>query len=210
MGLFSRKRTDEAADAAADVEVETTDAPESKDRTHGPWDETDRPDRGELLDCGALWIPAVPGASIQFTMDRNRSMVLGVVYLVNGSALQIQVFAAPRSRGLWDDIRLEMMTSIANQGGSSKEADGPLGLELAAMLPGQDGKGQAPYRFMGVDGPRWLLRATVYGRAGADPEKADELLKILDDVVVVRGQTPHPPRELLTLEIPSTIEATQA
>ena len=63
------------------------------------------------------------------------------------------------------------------------------------------------HRFLGIDGPRWLLRATIYGKAGADDAAAEELIDIIKDVVVDRGQTPHPPRELLPLEIPEQVKS---
>ncbi len=197
MGWFSRKKDYEEAEAVEHLGTE--EAP-----TEGPWDEADHPERGNLLDAGSLWIPAVAGTTLQFSMDKTRKQVLGIVYLKDNSALQMQAFAAPRSRGLWDEVRRDMLTSIAKQGGSSKEAEGPFGAELVAQMPVPNQTSPAPHRFLGIDGPRWLLRATLYGRAGSDEAAANEMLEILRQVVVVRGQTPHPPRELLPLEIPQT------
>lgn len=197
MGWFSRKKDYEEPEVVEGLDTEETP-------TEGPWDEADYPERGQLLDAGSLWIPAVTGTTLQFSMDKSRKQVLGIVYLKDNSALQMQAFAAPRSRGLWDEVRRDMLTSIAKQGGSSKEAEGPFGPELVAQMPVPNQTNPAPHRFLGIDGPRWLLRATLYGRAGSDEAAANEMLDILRQVVVVRGQTPHPPRELLPLEIPQT------
>ncbi len=155
-----------------------------------------------LLDAGSLWLPVVPDAQMQFTPDpRDATKSLAVVYILQGSALQLQVFAAPKNKGLWEQVRLDMRTSIAAQGGSSVEVGGPLGKELAAQLPLPDSGLLAPHRFLGVDGPRWLLRISIYGRAATDTQRAAELLEILGQVVVHRGEEPYMPKDLLPLHI---------
>ncbi|MDP9807128.1 hypothetical protein J2S70_001710 [Trueperella bonasi] len=200
MAWFFRKKKD------AEPAAEQPTPEEEKARLEGPWDSGDVEDLGQRLDAGSLWIPLVPGASLQFSLDRKRRQVLGIVFSKNNSALQLQVFSSPRSRDIWDEVRRDMQTSIAKQGGSSQEAQGEFGTELRANMPVANSKNVAPYRFIGIDGPRWLLRATIYGRAGSDDEAAKEMYDIIKDVVVHRGQTPHPPRELLPLEIPQQIK----
>lgn len=200
MGWFSRKKNDvesDIVDVESDVEVS---------RTEGPFDEADHPERGELLDAGSLWIPQVPGAKLQFSMDSARKTILGIVYVKDGAALQLQAFAAPRSTGLWNDIRREMITSIAKQGGSSREENGPFGEELRANMPVPNTTTPQPHRFIGIDGPRWLLRATLYGKAGFDEAAANEMIEIVRKIVVVRGSAPHPPRELLPITLPMSGE----
>ncbi|MEW6861507.1 DUF3710 domain-containing protein [Trueperella pyogenes] len=209
MWPFGKKRKDEQAQPVAVAgDAELTDVAESPVavRGSGPWDSSEVL-IGERLDAGSLWLPVVPGASLQFTLDRLRQQVLGVVYGKNGSALQLQAFAAPRSAQLWDEIRRDIRTSIAQQGGYSQEVEGPLGFELQAQMPVPNSKTLAPHRFLGIDGPRWLLRVTLYGKAGSDEAAANELIEIVRDIVVNRGHDPHPPRELLPLEIPE--QATQ-
>ncbi|MDO4888779.1 MAG: DUF3710 domain-containing protein [Actinomycetaceae bacterium] len=170
----------------------------------GPWDEAEAPEREEeMLDCGALRLPVIEGASIQFTVDRNRDIVLGAVYVLGDSALQIQVFAAPKSRGIWDDVRADMISSIAAQGGSSREEAGAYGQEIRAQMPIEGRRSINPVRYIGIDGARWLLRATVTGKAAVDDNAARTLLHlVLDHTVVVRGEAAHPPRDILPLNIP--------
>lgn len=222
MGLFTRKKKSDPTEL--DTALETSDnadhskvesspadnerAPEGSgsstgfDRSQGPFDSAEVGESGSLLDAGALWLPAIPGTTIQFTTDPSQQHVLGVVYLMDDSALQLQVFAAPKTRGIWDSVRLDMRTAIAAQGGSSRELVGPLGKELLAMMPLPNSQEFAPHRFMGVDGPRWLLRATVYGRAGVDETVANQLIDIVRQVVVNRGTEAHTPREILPLQLP--------
>jgi hypothetical protein len=63
--------------------------------------------------------------------------------------------------------------------------------------------GTRKVRFIGVDGPRWFLRAVVGGKAVLDEKDAEVIYTMLRSVVVVRGETPMPPRELLPLRVPN-------
>ena len=51
----------------------------------------------------------------------------------------------------------------------------------------------APARFVGVDGPRWFLRAVFSGRAAIDEEAAQPLIEVVRGTVVVRGDARWPP-----------------
>jgi hypothetical protein len=127
------------------------------------------------------------------------------------SELQLQAFAAPRRGVLWDDLRAEAAQEINQAGGSSHEAQGPFGAELLAQVPaepGQPSSGQQLVRFIGVDGPRWFLRGLFTGPAAGGGEPASLLEDIFRDVVVVRGEYPVPPRDILELRLPP--EAQQA
>jgi hypothetical protein len=70
------------------------------------------------------------------------------------------------------------------------------------------GDGVRLVRFVGIDGPRWFLRALFTGPAAAGGEAASTLEDVLRDVVVVRGEHPVPPRDILELRLPP--EARQA
>ncbi|HVT66629.1 MAG TPA: DUF3710 domain-containing protein, partial [Trebonia sp.] len=52
------------------------------------------------------------------------------------------------------------------------------------------------------DGPRWFLRGLFVGAAAEDPAAAAPLEAVLREVVVVRGEHPMPPRDLLELRLP--------
>jgi hypothetical protein len=62
---------------------------------------------------------------------------------------------------------------------------------------------RVPARFLGVDGPRWFLRGTITGPAGAGGEAAAALEDAFREVVVVRGTEPMPVREPLPLALPA-------
>ncbi|GAA3081901.1 hypothetical protein GCM10010485_19970 [Streptosporangium carneum] len=63
-------------------------------------------------------------------------------------------------------------------------------------------------RYIGVDGPRWFLRAVVSGRAEPSEEVTATLEGVVRDIVVVRGDEPMAPKEAIELRLPP--EARQA
>jgi hypothetical protein len=58
-----------------------------------------------------------------------------------------------------------------------------------------------------VDGPRWFLRGLFAGAAAEDAAAAAPLEAVLREVVVVRGDHPMPPRDLLELRLPAEAQA---
>ena len=61
---------------------------------------------------------------------------------------------------------------------------------------------------VGVDGPRWFVRGLFTGPAADGGDEAGLLEEVFRDIVVVRGEHPVPPREILELRLPP--EARQA
>lgn len=215
MSLFSRRRRREEPEVVTEgetgVEVGTesdteADATAGEGRPeHGPWDSAQVPERGNRIDVGALWIPPRPGMALRLEMDKSAARVVGVNVGLLGSALQVQAFAAPRTTGIWDELRQEIAASVTRQDGTADEVTGPFGTELLARLPvrAPDGRtGHRPARFLGVDGPRWFLRGVLTGRAAVDPEAAADLEAVFGDVVVIRGSEARAPRDLLPLHPP--------
>lgn len=170
-------------------------------RDFGPFDSLEYGERGDLLDAGALWLPLVSEASMHFSVAQETNTVMAAGYTLNDSALQLQPYAAPRSTGIWEQVCLDMQTSLAEQGGRSTKSEGEYGWELLAHVPTPQGV-LVPQRFIGVDGARWMLKASISGPAAVNDDLAAPLIAILRRVVVDRGQEPHPPRELLPMIVP--------
>lgn len=203
MALFGRRSRD--ADAPEVDELDGLDDGYAPGREHGPWDVEEVPDRGDRLDLGPLWVPRRDGMELRMEVDKASRVVTGAALALHGSTLQLQAFAAPRSAGIWDEIRSEIAESVTRQGGTVDDLPGPFGRELLARLPVRTAEGRTghrPARFVGFDGPRWFLRGVISGRAAVDPEKARELEAVFADVVVVRGDRPRAPRDLLALTLP--------
>lgn len=205
MGVFRRgKRSDEDAEVADDLDA-TTDGAVPARRERGPWDVSEVAERGRRIDLGALWLPGREGMELRMEVEKTSKIVSAAAVSLRGSALQLQVFAAPRTEGVWDDIRAEIAESVVKQGGSADDVPGPFGRELLARLPVRTPEGRTghrPARFIGHDGPRWFLRGVVTGRAAVEPQEAADLEAVFADVVVVRGAEPRVPRDLLPLAMP--------
>ena len=130
--------------------------------------------------------------------------VVAATLSYGGSEAQIGVFAAPRTAGIWDEVRKEIRGSITQQGGTAQEAKGRFGTELTGRIPVQGG--YQSVRFVGVDGPRWFLRGLFTGTAAADPAKAAVLEDAVRNIVVVRGTSPMPVRDPLPLTLPAEVK----
>jgi hypothetical protein len=195
---------DELADDEDDLLGDPQEVP-----ADGPWDAADEYPEHERVDLGSLRIPAAAGSEVQVNVADDRIVAATVV--LGDSALQLHAFAAPKRSGLWDDVRQELIDELHAAGGAGQEADGPFGIEVLARVPvgdpAQPGATQ-PVRFLGVDGPRWFLRGVISGPAAVTRELAHPLEDVFADVVVIRGDHPAPPRDMLELRLPA--EAQQA
>ncbi|HWB65886.1 MAG TPA: DUF3710 domain-containing protein [Mycobacteriales bacterium] len=170
----------------------------------GPWDIEDAPTEWDvpLLDFGGLIVPALPGFEIGAQVE-DEVMVM-VTVTAAGSQLQLQAFAAPKSGGLWAEVRDEIAASVRNEGGTTSTADGPFGPELRAQVPTDQGR--QPARFIGVDGRRWFLRGLLIGAAAADATQARRFEDCFRTVIVNRGGDAMAPRDLIPLHLPRDAE----
>ena len=191
-------------DAAGDDAGAAPDAP-ARPAPGGPWDSSEVDGLGRRVDLGAIWLPGVAGMELRMEIEKKTNQVTGVGVTLAGSALQVQAFAAPRTEGIWDEIRAEIAESVTKQGGSVDDLPGPFGRELLARLPVRTPEGRTghrPARFIGHDGPRWFLRGVLTGAAAVDPQQAEQLEALFADIVVVRGTEARAPRDLLPLRLP--------
>jgi hypothetical protein len=202
-----------AADELAADELAGDDGPawptgSIRPREGGPWDVADAPeDKIERVNLGGVLIPIVSGMELRAELAEDQ--VVAVTLIIGRSALQMQPFAAPRTIGIWDDVRAEIADGIRESGGTSSEEEGRFGTELVAevgvVLP--DGTtGMQTARFIGVDGPRWFLRAVITGEASVDAALRRPLEDLLADVIVVRGDEAMAPRDPIPLQLPEEIE----
>ncbi len=81
--------------------------------------------------------------------------------------------------------------------------EGVFGTEMQVRVPVADNEELfQPSRIIGVEGPRWLLRATFLGEAGLNPSDEGVLVDAFRNTIVVRGGDPMAPREPLTIVLP--------
>ena len=201
--IFKRRKSTAAVQEAAE---NPTAEPAPLPQGDGPYDADDVTDRAGYVDLGALLIEPVDGMQLRLEVEDRSKRVIAVALELDGSRLQLQVFAASKSEDLWPGISTQIANSIAEQGGKTERLAGRFGEELIARVPSQAPDGTAGYmvaRFIGIDGPRWFLRGVVGGPATLEPAAAQRLEDCIARLVVVRGDKPMPPAELLPLTVPS-------
>jgi hypothetical protein len=216
---------DDDADAADEelAELDTVDEDDPdlpswpsgtiREREGGPWDVAAAPNDGQIerVDLGGIRVPIVDGMELRAEIADDR--VVAATLIVERSAIQIQPFAAPRTMGIWDDVREEIAAGIQQGGGEVQQGEGRFGTELVATVPVALPDGTSGYqvaRFLGVDGPRWFLRAVITGEGAVDDAARAPLEDLFAEVVVVRGDDAMAPRDPIELRLPGQLEEAAA
>jgi hypothetical protein len=226
--MFGRRRRARSEDAtstgpegteaqAADAAGEPGSVPESASgdlpqgpRPDGPFDadevDLDQAREGRA-DLGGMLVPAQAGMKLQLQVDEKSGRATSVMAMTGDAAVQLIAVAAPRSSGMWEQTRLQVAEDAKRRGGKAEEASGPFGTEVRILLPvtTADGKKAVqPSRIAGIDGPRWMLRATFLGGATSDAAVFASMVEFVKGVVVVRGDRPMPPGDVIALTPPQT------
>jgi len=213
---FRRKseQSSPEGDESAPAEEAAADEPAAADsRANGPWDidETDfDPDDSSKLDLGSLVVTPRAGLDMQLQVDEQSGQVVAVVLAGPEGAVELRAFAAPRNGDIWDDVRRQLAAEVSRRGGTASEHEGPWGSELRVVMSvtAADGRtAQQPSRVFGIAGPRWLLRATMFGKPALEPSDDGLIESALRDVIVRRGGEPHAPGEALPLTVPPAVAA---
>jgi hypothetical protein len=195
----SDRQTGEAPDPTA------KSAPNDR-ASAGPFDESEANAVRPYVDLGGVKIVPRPDLHLRLEVEEGSKRVVAVGLDYAGSTLQVQPFAAPRSSGLWHEIREQIVEQIHKQGGNTKLIEGNFGPEVLAEIPvaaGAQPAGTRLARFVGVDGPRWFLRGVIAGEGVLNPDAAAKIEELFRSIVVVRGNSPMPPRDLIPLHMPS-------
>lgn len=190
---------DDDLDAAGD---------EFGDESEGPYDiseiDSDDPTAGrdgQRLDLGSVLVPMPTGGQLQVEMAPNGSPQ--AVHLVTEHGrITVAAYAAPKSPGQWREVVAELAQSLRDDNSAVSVENGPWGRELAAVTANMD------LRFIGVDGPRWMVRCVVAGPSGSTAANAPLVAiarDILRDTVVNRGSEPHPVRTPLPVVLPQVL-----
>ncbi len=223
MARFRRRKASQGGDPDDQAALEATesDAPGSGDAdaepdadqggepAEGPFDESDA-DRADQslprLSLGALIVPGLPDLEVQLEADPNSQQVRALTAILGDAGVQLQPFAAPRSEGLWDEMRAEILAELGRTKGAKVLEDvGEFGPEVQALVPvtTPDGRqAMQQVRYAGVDGPRWMLRIVFLGRAAVEPDPQDALHRLIRQTIVVRGASAMAPGDPLPLVLP--------
>lgn len=172
---------------------------------HGPFDESEANPVRPYIDLGGIKVLPREGLNLRLEVEEQTKRIVAVGLDYAGSSLQVQPFAAPRSSGLWGETREQIIDQVKSQGGRVEQREGALGPELLAEVPtvAGDSTQMRLARFVGVDGPRWFLRGVIGGAATTDLAAAAQVEDLFRSIVVVRGGSPMPPRDLIPLKMPA-------
>lgn len=206
MGIFGRKRRPAGRHAApdrgtyagehAEEYAEEPDGPS----TDGPFDVDDAPEDGiPRIDLGSVRVPVPEGTGVQVEMDPENGGVRAVHVATPFGQVTVSAYAAPRSGGLWREVGAELTQQLRADGARVSPGDGEWGFELSALL------GDMALRFVGVDGPRWMLRGVIAGPQSQAAEAPRVLRDIVRHTIVVRGDAPMPVRTPLPITLPESV-----
>jgi len=202
---LGRKKTEAGQDADAATEGAVEEAVALPPQSARDVADVDADEVAEYVDLGSLLIPPRPDTELRLQVDEASGQVLAVLLLDAEGMLELRAFAGERNGDLWSDVRREIAADTAQRGGTATEQDGPLGPELYCQIPVEleDGtNGVQPSRVIGLNGPRWFLRAALLGRPAIEHDAAEPWIETIRQVVVRRGTAPLPPGDALPLQLP--------
>nr|WP_279164310.1 DUF3710 domain-containing protein [Rhodococcus erythropolis] len=195
-------------DESVEIDEVEDDLDVAGDESEGPYDiteiDSDDPTAGrdgQRLDLGSVLVPMPTGGQLQVEMAPNGSPQ--AVHLVTEHGrITVAAYAAPKSPGQWREVVAELAQSLRDDNSAVSVENGPWGRELAAVTANMD------LRFIGVDGPRWMVRCVVAGPSGSTAANTPLVAiarDILRDTVVNRGSEPHPVRTPLPVVLPQVL-----
>ena len=197
---------DEQIDAEADSVGAADGDVSPQSALPGPYDVSEVPDNGVVrVDVGAMRIATFPDLQLSFETDPTQSRFMSILAIYQDGAMRMQPLAAPRSGGLWAEMRPAIMASIKQSGGDVDEVEGEFGIELLGVVPVVTPDGEQlrqPIRLIAYEGQRWMLHAVFMAAAAEEGGKAEMFEDILRQTVVVRGEQPMAPGDVLTISLP--------
>ncbi len=196
--------------------------PDEADGEDGDADEQPR------IDLGSIILTGVPGSELRLQVTEDTEEIVSAMLILpdaepdadgaaapgplSSSALELSAFAAPRSGGLWQELRDEIAEAAIDAGGSASLGEGPFGVELRRLVPvttPEGEQGYQPSRMWVAEGPRWMLRGIVYGSAAIeedlDAPTVVAVIAAFRAVVVRRGDEAMAPGDLLPFTMPGDL-----
>ncbi|MFV0452486.1 MAG: DUF3710 domain-containing protein [Propioniciclava sp.] len=209
--------TDGAEEVMVKEDARTTGA-DADIRTDGPFDYSEVDLDADSADLsahgmrrvayGPLIITQPEDVRIQLQGDPKTKAIFSLLAHHEGAGLEVALFAAPRSGGLAEELREDIVEETSQKTGNAESTDGPFGREIRRVLPLEGPEGEQLFhvsRIWLVEGPRWLLRGTLMGKAAlVEGEKppADFFVEFFRNIVVRRDDEARSPGELIRLALP--------
>ena len=219
----------EAADAddpyaKAKVAMEQAEAQwaawdEEFDREDGPFDDDEVDlDADDIVrvDLGSLVVTPFPDMKMQISVNKQQ-VPQAIIVQDEHSALEVALFGAPLRSSYVPEIRREIIgLSSQQQGVRISVVKGPFGTEIRRAMPVQtkDGRGGVQVtRTWLVEGPSWVLRGVVFGKAALEPTNEDATVALEEffaNLVVRRGTKPIASGTVIPLTLPEVPVAEQS
>jgi hypothetical protein len=202
-----RRKSAESADGPS-VEDGLEDGGSTDATATGPWDVDEAPgdlDAEDRVDLGSLVLTNLEGLEIRLQVDEETDQVQSVMLAGAEGGVELRAFAAPRGGDLWDEVRPKIAAEYAQRGGTASERQGRYGTELICQLTvrTEDGRtANQPSRVVGINGGRWMLRATLLGRAAVESDELGPWDEAIATTVVRRGSGAMPVGAELPLTLP--------
>lgn len=211
--IFRRRSKDDSV--ATEVETPTGGTADSvaedsplgpplSPRPNGPFDVSEIEGEIDGLDLGPIIVPAFPIGDLRIDVDPDTQVPMAVTAALPDAGVQVMAFAAPRSFGIWPDSLNEIASQATTNGQLVDRMTGPFGSEIKTKAVASDGSLQA-VRFVGIDGPRWLLRLAYIGKAAEDRVRAEVFDEFVHGIVVKRDSEARAPGDHMPIVIPEEI-----
>lgn len=180
-------------------------------RNEGPFDITEvdlEADDVKRLDLGAIIVTPFPQMNLQLQVDKDRSRIQAILVSDGASAIEIALFGAPAKSSIIPEIRGDIITATAKSKGRLAVAKGPFGAEIRRVQQVADPQGNPAMhvsRTWLVEGPSWMLRGVLMGKAAMEPADLDASLTLYEffaNLVVRRGHAPVAPGALIPMMMP--------
>lgn len=161
-------------------------------------------DTDATLDLGSLILSAPAEVNIRIQAD-DQGWVSQLVLAHDGSSMQVCAFAVDPGHAIWTEVRGEIRAGLFEDGEAAQEVPGEFGTDLLTQALAEEGS--VSLRFIGVDGPGWMVRGLIQGVAATDPQLAEPFLASLRTLTVVRGGDRLAERTRLPLRLPEDLRA---
>ncbi|MFJ3883332.1 DUF3710 domain-containing protein [Streptomyces sp. NPDC090077] len=141
----------------------------------------------DLLDLGGLKVPRAGVSRVELNRSWSGGELLEAVLFRDTTAtLQLQAyrtFGGPE----WESVCTRLEADVRARGGEAERRTGPAGVELRAVVPVVSdvrGRDRVTVRFIGRDGPGWLLRGVAGGTVAQHDSGDDWAYRCFEGVVV--------------------------
>lgn len=163
----------------------------------GPYDVEVAPeDDIPRMDLGSVRVPVPENCQVQVEMDQETGNVRAVHVVTPHGQVTISAYAAPKTSELWPEVCAELAEQLRSDGAIVRQLTGDWGKELSAKM------GDVSLHFVGVDGPRWMLRGVIAGPQHVSEGAPAQLRALVRETIVVRGSGPMPVRTPLPITLP--------